>query len=358
MSDKIKVGILYGGKSVEHKISIRSAKNIYQYIDRNLYEPLLFGIDISGKWFLCENIEEPISQGVPLSLMLDTTNPSFYYAGKTIKPDIFFPMLHGTNGEDGSVQGMLQMLEIPFVGSGIPGSSLSMSKLVSKQLFQHHNIPTARFLSFDKSQKSTISFQEVTARLGLPLIVKSANLGSSVGVNKVTDEATFHYAIGDAFKYDNSLLIEEFITGRELECAILGNENPLVTDPGEILIKKDYDFYSFDAKYVDGEAVDINIVAEMDVHEKEQAKKLSLMAYQALHCADFARVDLFLTKKGDIFVNEINTIPGFTNSSMFPMMCGQNGITFSGLITRLIKLAFERTKKTKDITTHFNTTLE
>ncbi|MDH5603264.1 MAG: D-alanine--D-alanine ligase [Cyclobacteriaceae bacterium] len=355
---KQKVGILYGGKSVEHTVSINSARNVFQYLDKDLYEPILMGIDPMGKWHLCHGFNHKIADQEPLNIATDLPDAYFFSGEQKIRPDIIFPVLHGTNGEDGSIQGLLQVLDIPLVGTGVLGSAISMNKYLSKQILTDKGIPTARFLTFRNHEKERIQYDQVVKTLGLPLIVKSANLGSSVGVTKVKDQASFREAVDTAFRYDHTMIIEEFIEGREIECAVMGNIEPEVSWPGEIVIKGDYEFYTFDAKYVDKNAVALHIPADVEEQTREEIMKCSKNAYIALHCEDFARVDLFLSKDNKVYVNEINTIPGFTNSSMFPMMWQQHGLSFTDLITKLIRMAFERYEKVKNIDTMYQSKLD
>jgi D-alanine-D-alanine ligase len=343
---KQKIAILYGGRSVEHGVSINSAKNIYEYIDKTLFEPFLIGISPSGVWYLTETVTKEMDKGAELSVRLNPETPYFIdLLGNTISVDIVFPVLHGTDGEDGSIQGLLKALDLPMVGTGVLGSSMSMSKLITKRLLKESGLPVA-------------DFEEIHQKLGLPFMVKSASLGSSVGVSKVKSKEDFAKAVEEGFRYDDCILIEKYIKGREVECAILGNSPAKASLPGEIIISKEYEFYTFDAKYVDGNAVTINVPANLDAASQEKIRSLSLKAYQSLSCEDFARVDLFLTESGEVYVNEINTIPGFTNSSMFPVMWKERGISFSELITQLVQLAMERHQKTKRVERGFQSSLK
>ncbi|MBS1488498.1 MAG: D-alanine--D-alanine ligase [Bacteroidetes bacterium] len=352
------VAILYGGRSVEHGVSINSARNIFQYINRKKFNPVAIGISEKGEWYQTKEVTADIEKGEPLSLILNAAAPSFKAKTKKIVPDIIFPVLHGTDGEDGSVQGLLQAMNLPMVGTGVAGSAMSMNKLVAKKMLKLAGIPVADFLAFSFEEQSSIRFDIIKKKLGLPFMVKSANLGSSVGVSKVKSEKDFKKAIQEAFRYDDSVLIEKYIQGREIECAILGNDPPEASLPGEIVISKKYEFYSFDAKYVDGEAVQIKVPALLEKRVTEKIRTLSVQAYRTLMCADFARVDLFLSHEGRVFVNEINTIPGFTNSSMFPMMWQERGISFSDLITKLIDLADQRYKKSQRINRGYSSLLK
>lgn len=356
---KTKVGILYGGRSVEHGVSVNSARNIEMYIDRDKFDTQCIGISRSGIWYATDRVDKNIESGRKLKLQLNPSDPVFEdQSGNRITIDIAFPVLHGTDGEDGSIQGLLKAMDIPMVGTGVLGSSVSMSKLVAKQLMQQAGIPVTKFLFFRHNERDKIDFDAVAAELGVPFMVKSANLGSSVGVSKVKGKEGFQSALDDSFKYDNCVLIEEFITGREIECAVLGNNPPLASLPGEIKVNPNYEFYTFDAKYVDGEAVKIDVPAELDETSQASIRDVSISAYQQLQCEDFARVDLFLDKTGKIYVNEINTIPGFTNSSMYPMMWKERGVSFTELITKLIELGKERFEAAKRIEKDFQSSLK
>ncbi len=355
---KKKIAILYGGRSVEHGVSINSARNIFQYIDLTRFEPIPIGITLSGTWYKTNAITKEIEAGEELSLQLNPSSPTFTTkAGGSFRFDLVFPVLHGTDGEDGSIQGLLKAMDIPMIGTGVAGSAMSMSKLVAKRLLKEAGLPVNKFLYSYYSDKKQFEFEEIEKQLGLPFMVKSASLGSSVGVSKVKSKADFTKALQDSYRYDDCVLFEEFIEGREIECAILGNDPALASMPGEILISSNYEFYTFDAKYVDGAAVSIDVPAKLESSIAEKIRDVSIKAYQALGCEDFSRVDLFLTKQGDVYVNEINTIPGFTNSSMFPMMWNERGISFTDLITRLADLAEERYKKSKRIQRDYQSAL-
>ncbi len=360
MSVKKTVAILYGGRSVEHGVSVNSARNIFEFLDREKYDPLPIGISKSGQWFLSSGVHKDIEMGKALGLILDPHRPGFFLlsSGDRLKVDVVFPVLHGTDGEDGSIQGMIKAMDIPMVGTGVLGSAVSINKIVAKQLMKNAGVPINKFLTFNYAGKSQMSYASIAAKLGDTFMLKAANLGSSVGVSKVKNEDDFIKAVEDSFSFDNEVLAEEFIKGREIECAILGNNPPEASYPGEIIISNKYDFYTFDAKYVDGEAVKIEVPANIDKPIAEEIRKVSLDAYTALHCKDFARVDLFLTEDGKIFVNEINTIPGFTNSSMFPMMWKERGVTFTDLINKLLDLALERHIEGKRIDREFKSSLK
>ncbi len=358
MTQKTKLALVYGGRSVEHDVSVISAKNIFENIDSTRFEVFLIGIDKSGKWFLMPDVVKSFDKGRPLQLTLNAKKPAFIVQsdGSAFSIDVAFIILHGTDGEDGSIQGFFKLMQIPFVGSGVLGSAISMDKIIAKNLMLQAGIPTAKHACVYK-YKNTPSFEMISAQVGTPMIIKPANQGSSVGVSKVSSKAEYHNALKEAFKYDESVLIEEFIVGRELECSVIGNKEPLASPPGEVELKKDYAIYSFDAKYVDGEATLLHIPAELDANSAENVKDVCLKVYNVLCCKEFARVDLFLKKNGDIVVNEVNTLPGFTNISMFPKLCGLMGISYPDLITRLIAMALERNQEIKKLETNFTSGL-
>ncbi|MEO5979179.1 MAG: D-alanine--D-alanine ligase family protein [Chryseolinea sp.] len=360
MANKKKVAILYGGRSVEHAVSVNSARNIFEFLDKKLFEPIAIGIAKDGEWFLTENVSRDIKKGTALGLVLNPGQAAFIRldTGKRFRVDIVFPVLHGTDGEDGSIQGLLKAMDLPMVGTGVLGSSLSMNKIVAKRLLREAGLPVTDFLTFNYAEKEKISYNTIAKKLGVPFMVKSASLGSSVGVSKVKGKKDFKNAVDEAFKYDNEMLAEEYITGREIECALLGNTPVEASNPGEIVISKAYEFYTFDAKYVDPEAVRIDVPAKLPKTVIEKIRKISQRAFEALHCEDFSRIDLFLDKKGNVYINEINTIPGFTNSSMYPMMWKERGISFSDLITRLLNLAQERYNSGKRTEREFQSALK
>ncbi len=354
---KTKVGILFGGRSVEHDISIISAQNIAKYIDSSKFEITLIGIDKSGDWFLCNQVSKDITSGTPLQLTLKASNPSFLVNGKPFSLDVVFPVLHGTDGEDGSIQGLLKTLSIPFVGSDTLGSAVSMDKLTAKRVLANSGVPVANFLTYTKSEQDQVDYDYVVSKLGTPFIIKPANLGSSVGVYKISQKEGFSRKLKTLFEFDHTALIEEFIEARELECAILGNNNPIASPAGEIILKGDYEFYSFEAKYVDKDAVELVIPAKVSKEVEDNIKKVSIQSYKAASCKDLARIDLFLKADGSIIVNEINTIPGFTNISMYPKLIAQLGISYPELITQLITMAKDRHNEDALVSTNFESNL-
>lgn len=366
MGKKIRVGILFGGKSAEHEVSLQSAKNVVEAIDREKYEVVLIGIDKKGKWHLNESSEFLLHANDPSLITLSKTDDNVALVPgdkddqlinlsrhSVMKPvDVVFPILHGPLGEDGTVQGLLKLADMPFVGAGVLGSAVGMDKDIMKRLLRDAEIPIADFLVFNRASKKKINFEQIQKRLGLPLFLKPANLGSSVGVNKATNEEDFEKAVKEAFKYDLKIIIEENISGREIECSVLGNNEPIASLPGEVL--PTHEFYSYEAKYIDENGAAIEIPAKLPKNIIKEIQAIAVKAFKTLCCEGMARVDLFLTDNNKIILNEINTIPGFTNISMYPKLWEVSGISYTELITRLIQLAIERFESEKDLETSFN----
>lgn len=346
MAKKIRVGFLFGGRSAEHEVSLRSAKRIIDHLDNSKYEAVPIGIDKAGKWHLChkekylENADDPKRVALVLSHNYVTVIPE--------DVDVIFPVLHGTYGEDGSMQGLLKLADIPFVGAGITGSALGMDKDVMKRLLRDAKVPIAKFIVFHKNDE--ISFEAVKKELGLPLFVKPANLGSSVGVSKVKNILDFEKAKALAFQYDKKILIEEFVEGSEVECSILGNDRPIASMPCRVIAHDE--FYTYEAKYLDGLAF-YEIPLKEPPAILEKIKRQALLAFKVLCCEGLARVDMFLTKSGEVLINEINTMPGFTRTSVYPMLWEASGFTVTEISDRLIQLALERYVEEKRLTTHF-----
>ncbi|MDR0487536.1 MAG: D-alanine--D-alanine ligase [Treponema sp.] len=353
---KKKVGILFGGKSAEHEVSLQSAKNIYEAIDRTRFEPVLVGIDKTGRWLLNDASRFLLNADNPERISLNTEGRAAALQAENrgllaedgggrfsaVSLDVVFPVLHGPFGEDGTIQGFLKLADIPFVGAGVMGSAAGMDKDVMKRLLRDAEIPIGKFIAV-KSHEQIPAFAEVVAALGNPVFIKPANMGSSVGISKVRQEGEYTGALKDAFQYDSKVIIEEFIPGREIECAVLGNEEPAASVPGEII--PSHDFYSYDAKYLDENGAALKIPAELDEETKKQIQMLSVKTFQTLCCEGLSRVDFFLKENGEVIVNEINTMPGFTRISMYPKMWEASGVTYTELITRLIELAVSRFEK-------------
>lgn len=318
MTKKIKIGVLFGGKSAEHEVSLQSAKNVISGLDKNKYEIKSIKINRDGKF-----------------------NPSVLKG-----LDVVFPVMHGPFGEDGSMQGLLKLMNVPFVGPSVLGSAVGIDKDVTKRILRDAGIPIGKFITIRKV--SEINFQKARKELGLPLFIKPANMGSSVGVSKVRNENEFKKALVEAFKYDIKVIIEENIAGREIECALLGNDVPMASIPGEIIANQD--FYSYNAKYIDTGSV-AEIPAKIDKKTEKKIQELAIETFQVLNCEGLSRVDFFLKKNGEVLVNEINTIPGFTNISMYPKLWEASGIPVSKLLDRLVDLAFERFEREKNLKT-------
>jgi D-alanine-D-alanine ligase len=253
---------------------------------------------------------------------------------------VIFPVLHGPFGEDGTVQGLLKLANIAFVGAGVLGSAIGMDKDVMKRLLRDAGIPIVRFLVMNRYSSKEIGFDDARNQLGLPLFIKPANLGSSVGIHKVKDPEEFERAVRDALNYDNKILIEECITGREIECSVLGNENPIASVPGEILPR--HEFYSYEAKYLDENGAALEIPAKLPSGISERIRQLAIKTFSVLCCEGMARVDFFLRNDEEIIVNEINTIPGFTTISMYSKLWAASGVDYPSLLDRLVALALER----------------
>ena len=363
MKRKIRVGVIFGGKSGEHEVSLQSARSVIEAMDKDKYEPVLFAIDKKGKWHLSDPRRYLLNAGDPAAVRLSPDKKEMALVPGEEKErfltlnkerpigrvDVVFPVLHGPFGEDGTVQGLLKLAEVPFVGPGVLGSAVGMDKDVMKRLFREAGIPTPKFLVF-KSRREA-DFKAIKRELGLPFFVKPANLGSSIGISKVHDEPEFRRAIADAFRYDRKVLAEEAITGREIECAVLGNERPRASVPGEIIPR--HEFYSYEAKYLDENGAALRIPADLPRSVAKKVQKLAVRVFTVLGCEGMGRVDFFLTKRGAILANEINTIPGFTKISMYPKLWEASGLPYPKLIDKLIELALERFGKEKKLLTSY-----
>jgi D-alanine-D-alanine ligase len=363
---KINVGILFGGKSTEHEVSLQSAKNIIDALDKEKYDITLIGIDKTGQWHLHDKSQFLLNCNDPKYIALSKTDKNVVLApgnenqqlfriantGAGSSVDVVFPVLHGPFGEDGTVQGLLKLANIPFVGAGVLGSAVGMDKDVAKRLLRDAGIPIAKFLVFHKWDEAKPDFAKVSRYLGLPLFIKPANAGSSVGVSKVKDEAQFNAAVAKAFAFDNKILIEEFIEGREVECAVLGNEAPIASKVGEIIAQQE--FYSYEAKYIDENGAILEIPAKIPDETMAKIQAAAIKAFQALCCEGMARVDFFLTRDNRVVVNEINTIPGFTKISMYPKLWEISGISYSALIDRLIQLALDKYGREQQLKTSYD----
>ena len=359
MTPKIRVGIVFGGQSAEHEISILSARNVLEALDGTRFEPVLIGIDKSGRWLqqdaqqLLMSARDPrqvrIEDGA--SMQLPSTFGVPGQATPSAPLDVIFPVLHGTLGEDGAVQGLLEVAGIPYVGAGVLASAIGMDKDVMKRLLRDAGIAVADFRTLRRSgfdRDSAAACREL-ATLGLPLFVKPANAGSSVGITKVERLADLEKALRHAFEFDVKVLAEVAILGRELELAVLGGDPPAVSVAGEIIVEHPDGFYSYDAKYIDEKGVRFELPAPVSSSQQAEAQAIALKTFETLECEGLARVDLFLTPEGKFLVNEINTLPGFTAISMYPKLWALSGLSAQALVTRLIDLALDRARQRSDL---------
>lgn len=356
MSQKIRVGILFGGKSAEHEVSLQSAKNIVDALDKTKFEVALIGIDKAGQWHVNDASNYLVNADNPKLIALNRSNDAVAMVpGEPQAPlvttstaaksplghiDVVFPIVHGTLGEDGALQGMLRMAGLPFVGSSVLGSAVCMDKDVTKRLLRDAGLDVAPFLAFTRATRHRADYDEIIDLLGLPLFVKPANMGSSVGVSKVRNREEFERAMDLAFAFDHKVLVEEGIVGREIECAVLGNDDPQASVCGEVVVHDE--FYAYDTKYINEDGASIVVPADIDAIASDTIRRQAVEAFRALDCLGMARVDVFLTPEGRVVINEINTLPGFTKISMYPKLWQATGMSYTDLITRLIELALER----------------
>lgn len=361
---KIRVAILFGGRSTEHQISLLSAKNVIDSIDREVFEPVLIGIDKNGAWHYNEgslqllNAEDPklVEMGALGSKVILSQNTNDHSlvnmndASEAGKIDVIYPVLHGTYGEDGSVQGLAKLANLPCVGCGILGSAIGMDKDIMKKILRDAGIGIADFFTFRKGSKNNPDYQTVIEKLGTELFIKPANLGSSVGVSFVKNEAEFNEAIALGFKYDRKVIVEEKVVGREIEVAVMGNDEPLASVPGEIVTKASW--YSFENKYVNEDGASLSIPAELDEATTEKVRQLAIDTYMQLECSGLTRVDLFVRADGSMIINEVNNLPGFTSISMYPKLWEYSGLKQKELISKLIGYAIERHEQENELLHH------
>ena len=376
---RIRVGVIFGGRSGEHEISLRSALTIMGAMDPAKYEIVPIGIARDGRWYFRADAMGVLSDatqrgaeldgaGVPVSLLPHPAGGglvrySAEAAGReavvsdsgadlSAPINVIFPVLHGTYGEDGTVQGLLELAGIPYVGAGVIGSVLGMDKEAQKRVLRDCGIPVVRFVALDRRdyREQPRLAPRLAEELGYPVFVKPNALGSSIGISKVKHRDELGGALEDAFQYDRKALIEAACEGRELECAVLGNDRPQASQPGEIVVKRGHDFYSYESKYVDPAGAECRIPAVLPAPAAERIRTLSLAAFKALGLRGMARVD-FLARRdlSEIFVNEVNTIPGFTSISMYPKLWEVSGLPLARLIDRLIELALEEHQDRKSL---------
>lgn len=350
-----KVLILCGGQSDEHEISLISAHGVLAALNRQDYEPLVVGISKTGRWHFCDPEGFSVGEIRADSIRLDETAPvallnpravdgrgQLVVNDQTHDFDVVFPILHGPNGEDGTIQGLFEILSVPYVGADVAASANCMDKERTKTLAVGAGIPVAPWVTLtpgDTVEEQRAAIEALTT----PWFVKPASTGSSVGVHKVERWQDLAAAVEDAFRFDNKVLVEQGIAGREIECAVLGlHHAPEVSFPGEIIVSPAAGFYSYAAKYLLADAARTEAPATLTVSERRAVQQLVARAYQVLEVDGMARVDVFLTSSGAVYLNEINTIPGFTPISMYPQMWEASGLAYDQLISRLLELAFAR----------------
>jgi len=343
---KLRVGVIFGGRSGEHEVSIASAASIFKHLDRSRYDPVPIRIEKDGRWALTSKAPTAISAAEVLKQSsteaLQTIEPTAAVSPSGI--DVVFPVLHGTNGEDGTIQGLLELANVPYVGCGVLGSAAGMDKAVMKKLFTVAGLPVGPYvvaLRHEWDRDPAGIRQRVRDELRYPVFVKPANLGSSVGISKAKADADFNAAMELALQFDRKVVIEAAVpNAREIECAVLGNDDPEASLPGEVIPSRE--FYDYEAKYIDDNSKTI-IPAPLGDAETAEIRRLSIEAFKAVECSGMARVDFLLSRDtGGLFVNEVNTIPGFTTISMYPKMWEATGLPYPALLDRLIQLALER----------------
>ncbi len=334
--------LLFGGESSEHTVSISSARNVFAALNDNKYDVVLGYIDETGKWWLLDNMSDPIdtSESQQLIPVLGTGNFTTIPSDEVVSPDVILPILHGLNGEDGTVQGLAQLLHIPIVGCGVESSAITMDKVTTKQLLGQSGIRTVPY-EVHLSGEPYLSYNQLSEKLGSQLFVKPANGGSSIGISKVNNDDELSRALVEAHRYDKKVLIEKSIKARELEVGVLGSGSKVqISSVGEI--RPDSDFYSFESKYDAASQSQTIIPADISDQISEEIRKYAKQVYLILGCGGLARVDFFLSDDGTIYLNEVNTLPGFTNISMYPKLWRQEGVSYSELIDTLISDALEK----------------
>ncbi|WP_066390479.1 D-alanine--D-alanine ligase [Neobacillus mesonae] len=347
---KTKLGLLYGGKSAEHSVSLQTALAVIKALDLEKFEIHPIYINTEGRWIKGPELTGPVDNVKALefspedSLTPAALAPAIFQAAdqEQASLDVVFPLLHGPNGEDGTVQGLLELLNLPYVGNGVLASAAGMDKVLMKNIFAQAGLAQVNYVAFikrewDKAREA--AYEKVEAELGYPCFVKPANLGSSVGISKCRNREELEAAFEEAFQFDRKVIIEEGVIAREIEVGVLGNDEPECSVAGEIVPKKD--FYDYKAKYEDGNTALI-IPADITEAEYRELKEMAVQAFKALDCSGLVRADFFLTKEGKLLINEVNTMPGFTPFSMFPLLWKHTGVEYPQLIERLVELAKER----------------
>ncbi|WP_313428953.1 D-alanine--D-alanine ligase [Siminovitchia terrae] len=345
--NKMKLCLLYGGKSAEHEVSLQTAKAVIHALDMNKFDIFPIFITKEGKWIQGPQITETIQ---------DIKQLQFSNGGNELMPqslntdyDMVFPLLHGPNGEDGTVQGLLEILNIPYVGNGVLASSAGMDKVVMKNIFAQAGLEQVEYVSFIRSTWDAdreAAYKLVEEKIGYPSFVKPANLGSSVGISKCDNRDELEAAFEDAFRYDRKIIIEEGVIAREVEVGVLGNDELACSVAGEIVPKKE--FYDYEAKYAD-DTTELMIPADIPEKSYDEIRKMAFMAYKSLDCSGLARMDFFVTSDGRVLINEVNTMPGFTPASMFPLLWKNTGVPYPELIERLVDLGRQRYEEKQNI---------
>ena len=373
MKSKINVGVIFGGRSSEHEVSLASAQSVMQAIDKSKYNVVPIGIDKQGRWIAGNDPLEALASGQsmgsgPAALLADPTRNALMRleqqgarleTAPLVELDVVFPVLHGTYGEDGTVQGLLELANVPYVGAGVLGSVLGLDKAAFKDVIKAHGLPIVDQVVLKRKAWRAAPqrvLDQVEAKLDYPLFTKPANLGSSVGISKCHDRAGLAAGLDEAARYDRKLIVEAAVPqAREIEVSVLGNDDPLASLPGEVIPSRE--FYSYESKYIDRgeEASQLLIPAPLSPEMTETIRALAVQVYLAIDCAGMARVDFLLAKEsGALYVNEVNTIPGFTEISMYPKLWAATGISYPELINRLIELAVERFEDKSQSETSFS----
>ncbi|MEK3732109.1 MULTISPECIES: D-alanine--D-alanine ligase [Paenibacillus] len=348
--NKLTVGLVYGGKSGEHEVSLSTAFAVMNAFDYEKYEILPFYITKQGTWKVGAVMSAPFSEQEELKLSQGegteaALNAVFsrLYGSEQPKVDIMFPLLHGTFGEDGTIQGLFEMADIPYVGTGVLASAAGMDKVVMKKLFEIAGLPQCDYDYFNRTQWNRSQhdvLQSIEDKLGYPCFVKPANLGSSVGISKAKDREQLTSAIETALKFDNKIIVEQFVDAREVEVSVLGNDEPMASVPGEIVSSSEY--YDYAAKYTDGQS-QMQIPASIDPDTADRLRELAIQAFKAIEGSGITRADFFIRRSdGAIMINEVNTMPGFTPFSMYPLLWRETGVSYRELLDRMIELGLER----------------
>ncbi|KIL52405.1 D-alanine--D-alanine ligase [Jeotgalibacillus alimentarius] len=341
---KTKLCLLFGGKSAEHEVSLQTAKAVIKALDLTKFDIDPVFITKEGEWRKGAALTEPVEDVKQLQFeaQAEVSPAEGLVPAQEASYDIVFPLLHGPNGEDGTVQGLLEVLNVPYVGNGVLASSAGMDKVIMKNLFRDAGLPQVGYTSFIRSaweKDKEASYVKTEKEIGYPCFIKPANLGSSVGISKCTNRAELEAGFEEAFQFDRKIVIEEGVKAREIELGVIGNDFPEVSVPGEIVAKKD--FYDYKSKYVDGDSVMI-IPAELPDGMAEKLQEMAKTAFQTVDCSGLVRADFFVTENDEIYINEINTMPGFTPYSMFPLLWENTGVPYAELIEKLVQFGMER----------------